>query len=241
MTLRLHGAMSKAILWLREKDLLLLLAVLVVVLGAWAFIALADEVAEGGTQKLDDRILRSLRDPADLARPIGPAWLEESARDLTALGGFTVLPLMIAAVVGYLGMARKYHAMCLVLGATVSGLLLSLLLKHSFERPRPDVVPHLSGDYTSSFPSGHSMLAAVVYLTLGSLLARLLLQRRLKIYFIVVAMLLTFLVGLSRVFMGVHYPTDVLAGWTAGLVWAVLWWLAARLLQQQGIIESHGP
>ncbi len=241
MTLRLRGAVSKAVLWLREKDLLLLLAVLAVVLGVWAFIALADEVAEGGTQKLDDRILRALRDPADPARPIGPAWVGEAARDLTALGGFTVLPLMIAAVAGYLGMVRKFDAVCLVLGATVSGLLLSLVLKHFFERPRPDVVPHLSGDYTSSFPSGHSLLAAVVYLTLGSLLARVVQPRRLKIYFIAVAMLLTFLVGLSRVVMGVHYPTDVLAGWTAGLVWAVLWWLAARYLQERGVIGSHTP
>lgn len=241
MTLRLPGAVRKAVLWLRERDLLLLLAVLAVVLGVWAFIALADEVAEGGTQKLDDRILRALRDPADPSRPVGPAWAGEVARDLTALGGFTVLPLVIAAVAGFLVMVRKYDAVCLVLGATGSGLLLSLVLKHFFERPRPNVVPHLAGDYTSSFPSGHSLLAAVVYLTLGSLLARVVRQRRLKVYFVAVAMLLTFLVGLSRVVMGVHYPADVLAGWTAGLVWAVLWWSAARSLQEQGVIGNQAP
>lgn len=239
MTLPWRGTMSQAIAWFREKDLVLLLAVLVVVLGTWALIALADEVIEGGTQKLDERILLSLRDPANLARPIGPRWLQEVARDLTALGGFTVLPLMIAVVVGYLGMTRKYSAMCLVLGATVSGLLLSLLLKYFFDRPRPSVVPPLALDYTSSFPSGHSMLAAVVYLTLGSLLARLVPQRRLKIYFIAVAMFLTLLVGLSRVYLGAHYPTDVLAGWTAGLIWALVWWLAARYLQQRGLVAHH--
>ncbi len=241
MSARLRGTMSHAVAWLRERDLLLLLAVLVVVLGVWGFIALADEVIEGGTQRLDERILLALRDPADLARPIGPGWLKESARDVTALGGFTVLPLMIAAVVGYLAITQKYQAMCLVLGATVSGLLLSLFLKHSFERPRPSVVPALAADYTSSFPSGHSLMSAVVYLTLGSLLARLVRQKRLKIYFIAVAMLLTLLVGLSRVYLGAHYPTDVLAGWTAGLVWAVLWWLAARFLQQRGLVEGHAP
>jgi undecaprenyl-diphosphatase len=233
--------MSQTIAWLREKDLVLLLAVLVVVLGVWGFLALADEVTEGETQKLDNRILLALRDPADLARPIGPRWVNESARDMTALGGFTVLPLMIAAVAGYLAITRKYQAMCLVLGATVSGLLVSLLLKHSFDRPRPTVVPPLAGDYTSSFPSGHSLMSAVVYLTLGSLLARVVQQKRLKNYFVAVAMLLTLLVGLSRVYLGVHYPTDVLAGWTAGLVWAVLWWLAARFLQQRGLVEDQAP
>jgi undecaprenyl-diphosphatase len=127
--------------------------------------------------------------------------------------------------------------MTLVLVATFGGLILSSLLKGLFERPRPQLVPHLSHVYTTSFPSGHSMLSAVVYLTLGTLLARLVQHRYLKIYFLVLALLLTFLVGLSRVYMGVHYPTDVLAGWTAGLAWASVCWLAARYLQQRGKVE----
>jgi undecaprenyl-diphosphatase len=223
--------------WLGSRDLVMLVAALAVVLGTWAFIAIADEVTEGETQKFDERAVRSLRDPADPSDPAGPPWLEEMGRDLTALGGITVLALVTAAAVGYLLMLRKYHAVLFVLAAVVGGLLLSLLLKNAFARPRPELVPHLSHVYTSSFPSGHSMLSAVVYLTLGTLLAEFAEQRRLKVYFLVVAMILTFLVGLSRVYLGVHYPTDVLAGWSAGLVWAVACWLAGRYLQQRGAVE----
>jgi undecaprenyl-diphosphatase len=120
-------------------------------------------------------------------------------------------------------------------------VLLSTVLKDLFGRPRPTVVPHLFYVSSASFPSGHSMLSAVVYLTLGSLLARLVEQRRLKVYFLSVALLLSFLVGVSRVYMGVHYPTDVLAGWSAGLAWGLLCDLVARWLQQHGAVEKTAP
>ena len=115
---------------------------------------------------------------------------------------------------------------------------MNVTLKMLIDRPRPSVVPHLSQTLTTSFPSGHSMMSAVVYLTLGALLSRLVAKRRLKLYFLAVAVLLTLLTGMSRVLMGVHYPTDVLAGWAAGCVWASLCWLAARQLQRRGKIES---
>jgi undecaprenyl-diphosphatase len=128
--------------------------------------------------------------------------------------------------------------MWLVLIATLGGFVLSSILKHSYHRPRPNLVVHLSAVYTTSFPSGHSMLSAVVYMTLGTLLANFVTERRVKFYFVSVAMVLTFLVGVSRVFMGVHYPTDVLAGWSAGLAWALLCWMAARYLQRRGAVEK---
>jgi undecaprenyl-diphosphatase len=205
--------------------------------GSWAFIEITDEVFEGSTQRFDDWAIKALRRADDPATPIGPRILSEVGRDLTALGGVAVLMLMTAAVVVYLLMLRKHHAMWLVIGATAGGLMLSTILKQSFDRPRPELVPHLSQMYTSSFPSGHSMMSAIVYLTLGSLLAQITPRQRLKSYFIGVALLLTFLVGISRVYMGVHYPTDVLAGWTAGLVWALICWLVARYLQARGQIE----
>ena len=225
--------------WRHNVSLIVLIAMLVAVGGTWAFIAIADEVREGGTQHFDDWAIRALRHPNDPATPIGPPWLHETGRDLTALGGVTVLALVTFAVAGYLLMARKFHAMWLVLIATFTGLMLSSVLKHSFQRERPDLVPHLSAVYTSSFPSGHSMMSAIVYLTLGSLLARIASGYTVKIYFIAVALVLTGLVGVSRVYMGVHYPTDVLAGWTAGLVWAILCWLVARYLQHRGAVEKE--
>jgi len=222
-----------------QVSLIVLVVVLVGVAGLWAFIAVADSVREGHTQKFDDWAIRSLRRANDPATPIGPPWLAEVGRDLTALGGVAVLLLVTFSVAGYLLMAKKYHAMWLVLIATIGGLLVSSILKHAFQRDRPELVPHLSLVYTSSFPSGHSMMSAIVYLTLGSLLARLSQGFWIKLYFIGVALFLTALVGVSRVYMGVHYPTDVLAGWTAGLVWAILCWLVARYLQHRGAVENE--
>jgi undecaprenyl-diphosphatase len=169
--------------------------------------------------------------------PLGPPWLHEVGRDLTALGGVAFLSLMVAAVAGFLLLRQLYGALWLVLAATAGGLVASTLLKLLFERERPSIVPHLSIVSTHSFPSGHSMLSAVVYLTLGALLGRIVPGLRYKAYFLLVALTLTFLVGVSRVYLGVHFPTDVLAGWSAGLAWAALCWLVARYLQHRGAVE----
>lgn len=225
---------------------LVLTAVLCVVGGTWLFVHVAGEVREGETQAFDEWAVRSLRvknpdfnavAPAEV--PWGPKWLQEVGRDLTGLGGVAVLTLLVAAVAGYLLLVHKFHAMYLVLAATLGAWAISSVLKGWFDRPRPGVT-HFSYVYSSSFPSGHSMLSAAVYLTLGSLLARFVSGKLVKFYFLAVALLVSFLVGCSRVYMGVHYPTDVLAGWTAGLVWALLCWLVARYLQRRGAIEGAG-
>ena len=220
--------------WLGDHGAVVLGAVLIIVLGTWGFIALLDEVKEGDTERFDHWAVHAL------AQFHGPKYrmLEEVGRDLTALGGVAVLTLFTAAVAGFLLITRKFGAMWLVIIATGGGLILSSVLKYLIDRQRPDVGPQYSLVYTSSFPSGHSMMAAVVYLTLGSLLMQLVQRKRVKLYFLVVAMVLTFLVGISRVYMGVHWPTDVLAGWTAGLVWAILCWLVARQLQRRGTIQT---
>ncbi|MBX7255725.1 MAG: phosphatase PAP2 family protein [Candidatus Hydrogenedentes bacterium] len=225
--------------WIRgRQDLLILVLFLMPVLGTWAFIELADEVVEGETQRIDEHVLRLLRNPEEPADPLGPPWFEEIGRDLSALGGVAVLTLVTVFVAGFLAMRRRWGALFFLLGSTLSGLALSTVLKYFFDRPRPDVVPHLSHAALASFPSGHSMLSAIVYLALGTLLARLVLELRLKLYILGMALTLTFLVGASRVYAGVHYPSDVLAGWTAGLVWAMLCWLAARYLQERGSVEK---
>ena len=138
------------------------------IVAGWCFLEIADEVLEGETRRLDEWVVRSLRHPGIPSTRSGRPWLEEVIRDLTALGGITVLVLVIGAVTGYLWIRRAYHAMWLVLAASLGGLLLSMLLKGVFQRPRPALSPHLTHVMLSSFPSGHTMNSAVVYLTLGS-------------------------------------------------------------------------
>jgi undecaprenyl-diphosphatase len=225
-------------------EIRLLVVALVVLSCTYLFIRLADEVEEGDTQKFDERVLRSLRRADDPAVPIGPPWLREAGLDITALGSPAVLVLVTASVVGFMLLQRKYALVLLTLLATSGGVLLSFLVKEMINRDRPTVVPHLREVSTPSFPSGHALLSAVVYLTLATLLMHTVRGRLLKLYCLAWAMFLTFLVGISRIYLGVHYPTDVLAGWMVGLAWALLCWLVAQYLRRQGVIEEsegRGP
>ena len=213
-----------------------------VILGAaalFAFAKIANEVGQGDTRAFDEWLLLSLRTPGDPAVPIGPKRVQELMRDITALGSTGVLTIMVLSVVGFLAMTRKGHAAILVLASVVGGTLLSQTMKFAFARPRPDLVPHGAEVFTASFPSGHSMMAAVVYLTLGALLARTQPDRSVKVYIMTIAVALTAMVGISRVYLGVHWPTDVLAGWSLGGVWALLCWLVMVWLQKRGDVESE--
>jgi undecaprenyl-diphosphatase len=231
----------KSLQWIGIHEFNVLVALMLLVGSVWAFVELADEVVEGSTKPFDEWAIRTLRRQADPSQPIGPSWLAEVGRDLTALGGTAFLTLLTATIAGFLWIRRMYGALALLLAATIGGLIASLMLKQLFDRPRPQLVPHLSIVHTSSFPSGHSMLSAAVYLTLGALLGQFVHERVLKAYFLIVALMLTTLVGISRVYMGVHYPTDVLTGWTGGLAWALICWLAARYLQRQHVVETEFP
>jgi len=219
------------------------LALLIFGFGLFAFIGIADEMLEGDTLRLDRWVLLALRSPGDPGDPLGPAWVEEMFRDFTALGGIGVLSLLTLISIGYLWLQDLRRIALFLLLAILGGLLLSLALKTGFDRPRPELVSHGSMIYTSSFPSGHSMLAAVVYLTGGALLAVVHTARRVRIYLISCAVLATLLVGASRVYLGVHWPSDVLAGWAAGAAWAAACLLSAHWLQQRGRIEGvkSGP
>jgi undecaprenyl-diphosphatase len=217
------------------------LALLILGFGVFVFIGIADEMREGDTLRLDRWLLLVLRAPGDPGDPLGPAWVEEMFRDFTALGGIGVLGLLTLVSIGYLWLQGLRRIAWFLLLAILGGLLLSLALKAGFHRPRPELVSHGSMIYTSSFPSGHSMLAAVVYLTGGALLAVVHTARRVRVYLIGCAVLATLLVGVSRVYLGVHWPSDVLAGWAAGAAWAAACWLAAHWLQQGGRIEGGAP
>lgn len=214
--------------------LLLLLAIAMLLL---VFAEIADEVMEGSTTQFDQSVVLAFRNPADLGQPIGPAWLQSMARDITALGSVVVLSILLLAVVGFLFFVGKRVSAWLMLASVVGGSALNSLLKLGFARPRPDMFGHADKLLTASFPSGHAALSAITYLTLAALLTRTTTSHQLRSYFIAIGALLTLSVGISRVYLGVHYPTDVLAGWCVGSAWALGCWAIFSLLQQKGEAE----
>lgn len=223
---------------LLRDEIGLALVLVVIAGGILAFLRLADTVVEGESEAFDRAVLLLFRNPADLAQAPGPAWLAGVMRDITALGGLAVLTLIVAVTTIYLVLVGKRAAASFVLAAVVGGTVLSHGLKMLFDRPRPDLIPNAPLELTASFPSGHAMISAVTYLTLGVLLTRLDAPRRVHAYFLVVAVVMTVLIGISRVYLGVHWPTDVLAGWCLGAAWALLCWLVALWLQRRGGIEN---
>lgn len=201
------------------------------------FGALAEEVVEGETNRIDRAVLMAFRTPGNPADLIGPEWFEEMVRDVTALGSYAFVIIIVTAAIGYLLLVRKYGLALLLLAAEAGGMLFSSLLKELFDRPRPDL-EHAARVFTASFPSGHATLSAVTFLTLGALLTRVVADRKSKLYFMSTAILLTLFVGLSRLYLGVHYPSDIIAGWCIGAAWAVLCWGGALWLQRRGEVEA---
>ncbi len=196
------------------------------------------EVLEGDTMAVDRAALLALRTPLDPAIPIGPTWLREVFVDVTAMGSTTVLMIVTALAAGYLLASRRPVIAAFTVTAVGTGAIAGTLLKLFYARPRPDIVPHLVTFQSASFPSGHAMNSAVVYLTLAVLVSRSLQNRRISAYLVSVAISLTLAIGFSRIYLGVHWPTDVVAGWCAGGVWAIVCSLGARALQSKKQIEG---
>lgn len=205
---------------------------------ALGFLSLSRAVVAGRTEDIDHRLLLAMREADDPSDPVGPRWFEEACRDMTALGGVTVLSLITVTVTAFFWMAGMRRAAVYVALAVLGAAVVNTALKAAFDRPRPDLVPHGSVVYHASFPSGHSMLAATVYLTLGMVASRFVPRRRLKVLLIGMAFLVTGFVGASRVYLGVHWPTDVVAGWVVGVAWALLCWCVAAWLQDRGLVEQ---
>ena len=199
----------------------------------------ANEMSTGNTRAFDNAVVMALRSDANPSDPLGPMWFEGAVRDITSLGSNAVLIILTLGTVGFLALSGARGAALHVLVSVGSGAILIQVLKELFGRVRPDVVPHAVSEVTRSFPSGHATLAAVTYLTLGALVARVQPKPALKMYVLFVAILLTLLVGVSRVYLGVHWPTDVLAGWCLGSAWAIACWLVAVQLQRKGQIEKR--
>lgn len=230
-----HG--SRFLRLVREETGLIV-ALAVIAGGTLAFLRLADIVIDGETEAFDRALLMHFRDVAAPEVAPGPAWLPGVMRDITALGGVAVLGLITLFTSIYLLLVGKRGAALFVLVAVVGGTMISQGLKALVGRPRPDLVPNAPMELTASFPSGHAMLSAVTYLTIGVLLTRLEAPRRVHAYFLAIAVTMTVLIGVSRVYLGVHWPTDVLAGWCLGASWALFCWLVALWLQRRGQIEA---
>jgi undecaprenyl-diphosphatase len=233
--------LTRSLHWLRRIDSRMLLVFMVLAPSLVLFVNIASEVMEGDTLAYDRWLLQALRSTADPLVPAGPDWLRVAMIDFTALGGGPVLTLVTLLAAGYL-LARRKRGLALFLGiAVAAGALLNTLLKHGFVRERPDVVPHLVEVSSASFPSGHAMNSAMVYLTLAALLVSAERKWRVRLFLMSAAILLTLLVGFSRAYLGVHWPTDILAGWSVGAAWAVACALVAQRLQRNRTVEGPEP
>jgi len=222
----------KALVAFAKRETGLLTALGAIAFGVWAFLHIAEEMGEGETRGFDTAVMLAMR-TGDHHDPIGPAWFEFAVRDITALGGYAVLTLLTLVSVGFLITTKKYADAVLLFVAVVGGDILSESLKVGFARPRPDLVAHVVETSSASFPSGHAMVSAATYLTIGALLARVQERDSVKSYIHVAAILITLVIGVSRVYLGVHWPTDVLAGWCLGAAWSILCVTAASFLARR--------
>jgi undecaprenyl-diphosphatase len=186
-------------------------AALVATIGLFAW--LADEVGEGATQQLDNAVLLWLdAHKSDLAT--------RAALEVTALGSGLVVVMMVLVATAFLWLSRHRYSVLLLWVAVLGGEVLNGVLKTVFDRPRPHLFAWRTTAALSSFPSGHAMTSVVVYLTLAYLLARLEPSRTMRRLTLALAVLLVLGIGWSRLYLGVHYPSDVLAGYAAGLAWS---------------------
>jgi undecaprenyl-diphosphatase len=197
--------------------------------GVGTVVFLGIEISAGKTRAFDRAILLAMRRPDDHA-PVGSPAFQQTARDISALGSATVLWLLTGTIAGFLALDGKKRLALFICGCIATGLLLETILKDIFDRPRPDIVPEATYARGTSFPSGHAMMSAIVYLSLGALVARFHRRRAVKAYSLILAVFLTILIGITRVYLGVHWPTDVLAGWAVGGVWALLCRLTANVV-----------
>lgn len=221
--------------WTRAAKFVPLGAALTFCALMWVFVELADDAPEGDYLVYENRIMQAMRDESG---PRGAEWVTGAMRDVTALGSSVVLVTMTLIILGQLWLSRRYRVALLIAVATAGGQGLNAILKHTFARERPDATLHLVEVRSPSFPSGHTMAASIFYLTIGALLARTMKRKREKLYLMMCAVILTVAVGFSRVYLGVHYPTDVLAGWSAGAAWAILCWSVADWLARRGALRK---
>jgi undecaprenyl-diphosphatase len=189
-----------------------------------ALIWFGHEVMDDDVAELDRAIMLAMRVPGHPDQPLGPHWLPSAVRDVTALGSTTVLTMVVTLTACFLALRGRFRSALLVIAATTLGAFAVTLIKAMIARARPDLVGQLMEEASHSFPSGHAANSAIVYLTLATLLFPVVRGWHMRGFVLAAAMLLVGLIGVSRVYLGVHWPSDVLAGWAFGSCWALLWW-----------------
>ncbi|MBM9605016.1 phosphatase PAP2 family protein [Desulfopila inferna] len=219
--------------WLKNLEITVLFTLLCLVAGSWVFIEIADEIRETDQLHFDTILLDYIRATSAAGEIKGPDWLPASMEEITALGGITIICVAATITIIFLLVLGRYQTAMVMFCSSFGGIGLSFALKYLFARPRPDESLHMVMTETFSFPSGHAMSSAVVYLSLAGLLAKVQRQRNVKIFTLAVAVLLVFLIGISRIYLGVHYPTDVLGGWSVGLAWASFWLLIDKIFTKE--------
>ena len=233
--------LAQSVLSLARGEITALAALAILAGGVVAFIDIAEDFSEDEAQSFDMRVLTGLHPGPDPADPIGPEWLQVAAQDFTALGSLAILITIALIVCGFLAMQKRWLQAGLLVLALAGGLLLSETMKGVFERTRPPEIYHAAGYLNASFPSGHALLSTVFYLTLGAMLARLLKRRREKLYALSIALTLAMLVGLTRIYLGVHWTSDVLAGWCLGASWAMACWLVEWAVEKEIAAKNPSP
>jgi undecaprenyl-diphosphatase len=212
---------------LARAEFAALTALLIVGLGVMIFVELADDMTEADGQAMDQAVLSAMRPYADPSDAWGPWWLEEAAADLTSLGGISVLGLFAVVAVIFMVIQRKRLSAALLVAGLAGGVALSEGLKAMFQRERPPAQFQAVETLNASFPSGHALLSTVFYLSLAVMLSRAFPHARLKAYVVGVGIVIALLIGVTRVYLGAHWASDVLAGWSVGAAWAMALWLVA--------------
>ncbi|MGV8930056.1 MAG: phosphatase PAP2 family protein [Brevundimonas sp.] len=224
-------------LGIARTEIAALSALFVVTTGIAIFADLAEDMSEGDGQAFDQAILSAMRPHADLSDAWGPWWLEEAAADLTSLGGIAVLTLFATIVILFLFLQRKHLSALLLMIGLGGGVVLSEGLKSVFERDRPPQIFQAVDTINASFPSGHALLSAVFYLSIAVMLTRAFPEKRFKAYVLGVGVVLTLIVGMTRIYLGAHWTTDVFAGWSVGTAWAMTLWLVAYAIQRRQLVH----
>ncbi|RDJ22323.1 PAP2 family protein [Bosea caraganae] len=196
--------------------------VLVPVAAAFGFLGLAVYIASGQSFAFDRSLVLLFRVAGDPSTPVGPAWLREAMRDVSGLGSFVGLGMMTICATLTLWLCGFRHLAVGLALSVIAATLVSTGLKIAIGRERPDIVEHSALTFTASFPSGHAFLSAVTLLSIAGFIGLASRRRDITRVCLWLAWFMIVMIGISRVYLGVHWPTDVLAGWCLGVAWSSL-------------------